>query len=200
VLRWPCDGRTRPKTDEQAGTAASMVNTNGSRVPPEQPGPGPFAARVVSSLPSSPSGTSPPRSRMGTTAAPASGRKIVDPSWARWSRSHSSHHPPGGRSRAVDVESSGRRSGSAKWPEGGADPGAAGLGKGWATPTRSCGLAVQVVPWSVAARSRAMAPALSRGSFQLPHLGDCTHEGQPSAQPQPSSTSRVAASWRWAAA
>ena len=29
------------------------------------------------------------------------------------------------------------------------------------------------------ARRRATAPALSRGSLRLPHLGDCTHDGQP---------------------
>ena len=29
-----------------------------------------------------------------------------------------------------------------------------------------------------------MAPALSRGSLKLPHLGDWTQDGQPSAQPQ----------------
>ena len=40
--------------------------------------------------------------------------------------------------------------------------------------------------------SSATAPALSRGSLPLPHLGDWTHEGQPVAQPQPPRASRVA--------
>jgi hypothetical protein len=50
-----------------------------------------------------------------------------------------------------------------------------------------------------AARRRERAPALSSGSFQLPHLGDCTHDGHPSSQPHASSTSNVARSWSSAA-
>ncbi len=34
---------------------------------------------------------------------------------------------------------------------------------------------------SAMSRSNAIAPALSRYSFQLPHFGDCTHDGQPSS-------------------
>lgn len=38
-----------------------------------------------------------------------------------------------------------------------------------------------------------IAPALSRGSFPFPHLGDCTQDGQPLSQPQSATASRVAA-------
>ena len=40
--------------------------------------------------------------------------------------------------------------------------------------------------------SRATAPALSRGSFPLPHLGDCTQAGQPRSQPHAAMAARVA--------
>jgi hypothetical protein len=43
------------------------------------------------------------------------------------------------------------------------------------------------------------APDLSSGSFQLPHLGDWMHDGQPALQPQPVSTAKVALRWRSAA-
>ena len=36
------------------------------------------------------------------------------------------------------------------------------------------------------------APALSSGSLPFPHLGDCTHDGHPSAHPQSAMASRVA--------
>ncbi len=39
------------------------------------------------------------------------------------------------------------------------------------------------------------APALSSGSLRLPHLGDCTHDGQPATQPHRDTTSRVASRW-----
>ena len=39
--------------------------------------------------------------------------------------------------------------------------------------------------------SNASAPALSRGSFRLPHFGLWTHDGQPSSQGQPSSSLAV---------
>ena len=54
--------------------------------------------------------------------------------------------------------------------------------------------------WSARARaasstsSRPTAPALSSGWFWLPHLGDCTHDGQPSAHAQAAIASRVARS------
>src|SRR3954467_1020318 len=32
--------------------------------------------------------------------------------------------------------------------------------------------------------SQVIAPALSSGSLPLPHLGDCTHDGQPIGHPQ----------------
>lgn len=38
------------------------------------------------------------------------------------------------------------------------------------------------------------APALSSGTFPLPHLGDCTHEGQPVAHSQSRIAERVAES------
>ena len=44
--------------------------------------------------------------------------------------------------------------------------------------------------------SRATAPPLSRGLFWLPHLGDCTQAGQPSAHPQSRIRSRVTPSQR----
>src|SRR5262245_5456160 len=50
-----------------------------------------------------------------------------------------------------------------------------------------------------AVRSKAAAPCLSKGSFQLPHFGDCTHDGHPSLHPHDDSTSSVAARWRSAA-
>ena len=48
-----------------------------------------------------------------------------------------------------------------------------------------------------------MEPALSRGLFWLPHFGDWTHEGQPSAQVHEAIASRVAGlslalGWGWA--
>ena len=46
------------------------------------------------------------------------------------------------------------------------------------------------------ASSSDTAPALSNGSFPLPHLGDCTHEGHPSEQGQPATVSSVASSHR----
>ena len=45
-----------------------------------------------------------------------------------------------------------------------------------------------------------MAAALSRGSLPLPHLGDCTHDGQPSRQPHASITASVVARCRSAVA
>ena len=42
------------------------------------------------------------------------------------------------------------------------------------------------------ARSSRAAPALSSGLFWLPHLGDCTHDGQPSSHSQASIVSSVA--------
>ena len=48
--------------------------------------------------------------------------------------------------------------------------------------------------------SRPTAPALSSGSLPLPHLGDCTHDGQPSAHSQAAMASRVARSQSAAAA
>lgn len=45
-------------------------------------------------------------------------------------------------------------------------------------------------------RSRRAAACLFSGSFQLPHFGDCTHEGHPRRHGQRSSTSSVAWSWR----
>src|SRR4051794_22748502 len=48
--------------------------------------------------------------------------------------------------------------------------------------------------------SRRRAPPLSSGLFWFPHLGDCTHEGQPSKHSQAAMVSRVAVSqWRAAA-
>src|SRR4029079_9464403 len=44
------------------------------------------------------------------------------------------------------------------------------------------------------------APALSSGLFWLPHLGDCTHEGQPSKHSHAAMVSRVAVSQSRAAA
>ncbi len=38
------------------------------------------------------------------------------------------------------------------------------------------------------------APVLSNGSLPFPHLGDCTHEGQPLGHSQPAIASRVAPS------
>ena len=40
--------------------------------------------------------------------------------------------------------------------------------------------------------SSAIAPRLSRYSFQLPHFGDCTHDGQPSSQEHAAMRSSVA--------
>src|ERR1041385_6064668 len=45
---------------------------------------------------------------------------------------------------------------------------------------------------SIRSRS-ARAPALSSGSFRLPHFGLCTHEGHPWSQGQPSSSLAVSA-------
>ena len=42
--------------------------------------------------------------------------------------------------------------------------------------------------------SRRTAPALSSGSLPLPHLGDCTHDGQPSGHSHAAIASRVAVS------
>ena len=42
------------------------------------------------------------------------------------------------------------------------------------------------------ARSKFCAPAFDSGSLRLPHLGDCTQEGQPLSHPQESIASRVA--------
>jgi hypothetical protein len=55
-------------------------------------------------------------------------------------------------------------------------------------------------PWvpSMTPRS-ATAAALSRYSFQFPHFGDCTHEGQPSSHEQPAMSSSVARTCRAAA-
>jgi len=39
-----------------------------------------------------------------------------------------------------------------------------------------------------------MAAALSKGLFLLPHLGDCTQEGQPASHSQALMASRVAVS------
>lgn len=60
---------------------------------------------------------------------------------------------------------------------------------GWQRPAgqRSTSLA------STALSSR-MAPPLSSGSLPLPHFGECTHDGQPSLQPQAAMASRVAVS------
>ena len=62
--------------------------------------------------------------------------------------------------------------------------------------SRWAGSAVEGVWGAASSRSRSTtaAPALSRGSLLLPHLGDCTQEGQPLAQPQPSMTASVASS------
>ena len=50
------------------------------------------------------------------------------------------------------------------------------------------------------ASSSCTAPALSRGSLPLPHLGDCTHDGQPSGHSQATIASRVTRSQRGATA
>ena len=50
------------------------------------------------------------------------------------------------------------------------------------------------------AASSCTAPALSSGSLPLPHLGECTHDGQPSAHSQATIASRVTRSQRWATA
>ena len=42
--------------------------------------------------------------------------------------------------------------------------------------------------------SSARAPCLLSGSLRLPHLGECTQEGQPLSHPQLSMASRVALS------
>ena len=46
------------------------------------------------------------------------------------------------------------------------------------------------------ALSSCTAPALSSGSLPLPHLGECTHDGQPSAHSQASIAARVTRSQR----
>ena len=46
------------------------------------------------------------------------------------------------------------------------------------------------------ASSSCTAPALSSGSLPLPHLGECTHDGQPSAHSQASIAARVTRSHR----
>ncbi len=48
-------------------------------------------------------------------------------------------------------------------------------------------------------RNSRIAPALSRYSLKLPHLGDCTHDGQPSAHEHRSIRSSVARTWSVAA-
>ena len=45
--------------------------------------------------------------------------------------------------------------------------------------------------------SRVTAPTLSRYSFQLPHLGDCTQDGQPSSHGHSATVSRAAARCSW---
>ena len=50
------------------------------------------------------------------------------------------------------------------------------------------------------ASSSCTAPALSSGSLPLPHLGECTHDGQPSAHSQATIASRVTRSQRGATA
>ena len=56
------------------------------------------------------------------------------------------------------------------------------------------------VPEAASRRRRVTAPRLSSHSFQLPHFGDCTHEGQPSSQGHDAMSSSVAATCRAAAA
>ena len=46
------------------------------------------------------------------------------------------------------------------------------------------------------ASSSCTAPALSSGSLPLPHLGECTHDGQPSAHSQATIAARVTRSHR----
>src|SRR5437899_6281271 len=47
--------------------------------------------------------------------------------------------------------------------------------------------------------NRVIAPPLSRYSFQLPHFGDCTHDGQPSSHGHAATRSSVARTCRAAA-
>src|SRR2546429_8198310 len=55
-------------------------------------------------------------------------------------------------------------------------------------------------PSASTARRTAIAPSLSSGSFQFPHLGDCTHDGHPPSQRHAVITSSVASTCRRPAA
>ncbi len=77
---------------------------------------------------------------------------------------------------------------------GGAVPEAAARAGLRCPASYSCGAPA----WSTS--SSRIAPALSRGSLPLPHLGDCTHDGQPSAHSHDAIASRVAESHVSAAA